>query len=101
MSDARSLFESFFLFMALCILAFILDISIGHTIDVYLQAFANRNLFQDVTPAWDTSHILRLFVTEFHLYIYILPIMGLCQFIYVCVRRQRYDTELPETPHYV
>jgi hypothetical protein len=100
MSSAKSLFDSFFVFISLLIFAFLLDISIGHAIDVYIRAFAERALFSGVTSGWDTSWELRTFVTNFHLFIYILPAMGLGQFIYTAIRRTRYDAYAPEEAYY-
>lgn len=100
MSDAKSLFDSFFVFIFLLIFAFLLDVSIGHAIDVYIRAFAERGLFSGVTAEWDTSWELRTFVTNFHLLIYIIPAMGLGQFIYTAIRRQRYDAYAPEEAYY-
>lgn len=100
MSDARSLFNSFFVFIFLLIFAFLIDISIGHAIDEFLVAFAARGLFAGVTATWDTSWELRTFVTNFHLFIYIIPAIGLGQFIYTAIRRQRYDVYTPEEAYY-
>jgi len=101
MSDARSLFDSFFVFIFLLILAFLLDISIGHAIDSCLISFSQRGLFSDVTAAWDTSAPLRSFVTNFHLMLYIAPAIGLGQFLYTACRKQRYDVYTPEEAYYV
>ena len=100
MSDAKSLFDSFFLFIFLLIFAFLLDVSIGHAIDEFLVAFAERGLFSGVTAEWDTSWALRTFVTNFHLLIYIIPAIGLGQFLYTAVRKQRYDVYEPEGAYY-
>lgn len=100
MSSARSLFDSFFVFIFLLVFAFLLDISIGHAIDSYLVAFADRGLFSNVTPSWDTSWELRTFVTNFHLMLYIAPAIGLGQFIYTAIRRTRYDVYEQEGAYY-
>ena len=100
MSSARSLFDSFFLFIFLLIFALLLDVSIGHAIDEFLVAFAERGLFSDVTKSWDSSWELRTFVTNFHLFIYIIPAIGLGQFLYTAIRRQRYDVYEPEQAYY-
>ena len=100
MSSAKSLFDSFFLFIFLLIFAILVDFSIGHAIDVFLVAFAERGLFSGVTAEWDTSWELRTFVTNFHLFIYIIPAIGLGQFLYTAIRRQRYDVYEPEQAYY-
>jgi hypothetical protein len=100
MSSARSLFDSFFVFIFLLIFAIIVDFSIGHAIDEILISFAARGLFSDVTTAWDSSWELRTFVTNFHLFIYIIPAIGLGQFLYTAIRRQRYDVYQPEEAYY-
>ncbi len=91
MSSAKSLFDSFFVFIFLLIFAILIDFSIGHAIDEFLVAFAERGLFSGVTAEWDTSWELRTFVTNFHLFIYIVPAIGLAQFLYTAIRRTRYD----------
>ena len=100
MSSAKSLFDSFFVFIFLLIFAILVDFSIGHAIDSYLVAFAERGLFSGVTPEWDTSWELRTFVTNFHLFIYIVPAIGLGQFLYTAIRRTRYDVYEPEQAYY-
>jgi hypothetical protein len=100
MSSARSLFDSFFVFIFLLIFAILIDFSIGHAIDEFLVAFADRGLFSGVTGSWDTSWELRTFVTNFHLFIYIIPAIGLGQFLYTAIRRQRYDVYEPEQAYY-
>jgi ABC-type dipeptide/oligopeptide/nickel transport system permease component len=86
MSSAKSLFDSFFVFIFLLIFAIIVDFSIGHAIDV--------------TTAWDSSWELRTFVTNFHLFIYVIPAIGLGQFLYTAIRKQRYDVYTPEEAYY-
>ena len=44
MSSAKSLFDSFFVFIFLLIFAILVDFSIGHAIDEFLVAFAERGL---------------------------------------------------------
>jgi hypothetical protein len=100
MSSAKSLFDSFFLFIFLLIFAILVDFSIGHAIDEVLVSFAERGLFSDVTADWDASWELRTFVTNFHLFIYIIPAIGLGQFLYTAIRRQRYDVYEPEQAYY-
>lgn len=100
MSSARSLFDSFFVFIFLLIFAILVDFSIGHAIDEFLVAFAERGLFSGVTESWDTSWELRTFVTNFHLFIYIIPAIGLGQFLYTAIRRTRYDQYEPEQAYY-
>lgn len=100
MSSARSLFDSFFVFIFLLIFAILVDFSIGHAIDEFLCTVADRGMFAHVTTEWDTSHLLRLFVSEFHLFVYLIPAYGLAQFMFTAIRRQRYDTELPEQHYY-
>jgi hypothetical protein len=100
MSSARSLFDSFFVFIFLLIFAFLVDVSIGHSIDVFLVAFAERGMFSLVDSSWDTSWELRTFVTNFHLFIYVIPAIGLGQFLYTAIRRQRYDVYQPEEAYY-
>lgn len=100
MSSAKSLFDSFFVFIFLLIFAILVDFSIGHAIDSYLVAFAERGLFSDVTTEWDTSWELRTFVTNFHLFIYVVPAIGLGQFLYTAIRRTRYDQYEPEQAYY-
>ncbi|RKX64896.1 MAG: hypothetical protein DRP42_05670 [Tenericutes bacterium] len=100
MSSARSLFDSFFLFIFLLIFAILVDFSIGHAIDSCLVSFSERGLFSGVTAEWDTSWELRTFVTNFHLFIYIIPAIGLGQFLYTAIRRQRYDVYEPEQAYY-
>ncbi len=77
-----------------------IDISIGHAIDEFLVAFAERNMFANVTPDWDSSWELRTFVTNFHLFIYTIPAIGLGQFLYTAIRKQRYDVYEPEGAYY-
>lgn len=101
MSSAKSLFDSFFVFIFLLIFAFLVDLSIGHAIDEVLVSFAERGMFSDVTHQWDSSWELRTFVTNFHLFIYVIPAIGLGQFLYTAIRRQRYDVYAPEEPYYV
>jgi len=101
MSDARSLFDSFFVFIFLLVLAVLLDVSIGHAIDSVLVSFAERGLFSDLTTEWDASWELRTFVTNFHLMLYIAPAIGLGQFLYTACRKQRYDVYTPEEAYYV
>ena len=100
MSSAKSLFDSFFVFIFLLIFAILVDFSIGHAIDEFLVAFAERGLFSGVTAEWDTSWELRTFVTNFHLFIYVVPAIGLGQFLYTAIRRTRYDVYEQETPYY-
>ena len=100
MSSAKSLFDSFFVFIFLLIFAILIDFSIGHAIAEFLVAFAERGLFSGVTAEWDTSWELRTFVTNFHLFIYVIPAIGLGQFLYTAIRRTRYDVYEQETPYY-
>lgn len=100
MSSAKSLFDSFFVFIFLLIFAILVDFSIGHAIDSYLVAFADRGLFSGVDTSWDTSWELRTFVTNFHLFIYIVPAIGLGQFLYTAIRRTRYDVYEQEGAYY-
>ena len=100
MSSAKSLFDSFFVFIFLLIFAFLVDVSIGHAIDEVLVSFAARGLFSGVTQSWDSSWELRTFVTNFHLFIYIIPAIGLGQFLYTAIRKQRYDVYQPEEAYY-
>ena len=100
MSSAKSLFDSFFVFIFLLIFAFIVDVSIGHSIDVFLVAFSERGMFSLVDASWDSSWELRTFVTNFHLFIYIIPAIGLGQFLYTAIRRTRYDVYEQESAYY-
>ena len=100
MSSAKSLFDSFFVFIFLLIFAVLVDVSIGHAIDEVLVSFAERGLFSGVTSEWDASWELRTFVTNFHLFIYIIPAIGLGQFLYTAIRKQRYDVYQPEEAYY-
>ena len=100
MSSAKSLFDSFFVFIFLLIFAILVDFSIGHAIDEFLVAFAERGLFSGVTAEWDTSWELRTFVTNFHLFIYVIPAIGLGQFLYTAIRRTRYDAYESEQAYY-
>lgn len=101
MSDAHSLFNSFFVFIFLLVFAFVLDITVGHAIDVVVVTFADSHLFADATTKWDNSGYINGFISNFHLLIYLIPAIGLGQFIYTAVRRQRYEAYVPEEAYYV
>ena len=100
MSSAKSLFDSFFVFIFLLIFAVLVDISIGHAIDEVLISFSERGMFSLVDASWDSSWELRTFVTNFHLFIYIIPAIGLGQFLYTAIRRTRYDVYEQEHAYY-
>ena len=101
MSSANSLFNSFFVFIFMLVFAFVLDVTVGHAIDVVVVKFADAHMYAEATPKWDNSGFIQGFISNFHLLIYLIPAIGLGQFIYTAIRRQRYDVYAPEEPYYV
>lgn len=92
MSSANSLFNSFFIFLFSIVFAFVLDVSVGHAIDEFLLSISFiAARMGDPGGAFDTSSMLAQFVGNFHLLIYLIPAMGLAQFIYTAIRRTRYE----------
>ena len=89
-----SLINSFFVMLISIILAFVLNIGLGFMLDRILIAFADAGLY-DVSAAWDPTSLVSMVCTLFYLLIYIVPILGVAQFVYTAVRRQRYDAYEP------
>lgn len=90
MSSGRSLIDAGFVFIISCLLAYILNISVGYMIDVYIDAGV-RYGFYHVPSAWDAAPNVQRITDMFYFIIYGLPIFGIIQFIYTAVRRQRYE----------
>jgi len=94
MSSGMSLINSFFVMIISIIFAFVLNVGLGFMLDRLLIAFAAAGLY-DVSEAWDPTSIVAMVCNLFYLLIYIVPILGVAQFVYTAVRRQRYDTYEP------
>lgn len=89
-----SLINSFFVMIISIIFAFVLNVGLGFMLDRLLIAFAEAGLY-DVSVAWDPTSIVVMVCNNFYLLIYIVPILGVAQFVYTAVRRQRYDAYEP------
>jgi len=90
MSSGMSLINSFFVMLISIILAFVLNIGLGFMLDRLLIAFAVAGLY-DVSDVWDPTSLVAMVCNMFYLLIYVVPILGIAQFVYTAVRRQRYD----------
>ncbi len=90
MSSGQSLINSFFVMIISFLLAFVLNVGLGFMLDRILIAFAEVGVY-DVSVAWDPTSLVAMICNMFYLLIYIVPILGIAQFVYTAVRRQRYD----------
>lgn len=90
MSSGNSLINAGFVFIIACLLAYVLNISVGTMVDAYIDAGVRYGLYH-VSPEWDATPNVQRIVNMFYLIIYGLPIFGIVQFIYTAVRRQRYE----------
>ena len=90
MSSGMSLINAFFVMVLSFIFAFVLNVGLGFMLDRVLIAFAAAGLY-DVSEAWDPTSLVAMVCNLFYLLIYIVPILGVAQFVYTAVRRQRYD----------
>jgi Na+/H+-dicarboxylate symporter len=92
-----SLINSFFVMIISLIFAFVLNVGLGFMLDRLLIAFAGAGLY-DVSEAWDPTSIVGMVCNNFYLLIYVVAILGIAQFVYTAVRRQRYDAYEPVEP---
>ena len=90
MSSGTSLINSFFVMLISFLLAFVLNVGLGFMLDRILIAFAAAGVY-DVSVVWDPTSVVAMVCNLFYLLIYIVPILGVAQFVYTAVRRQRYD----------
>lgn len=89
-----SLINSFFVMIVSFILAIVLNIGLGFMLDRILIAFASAGVY-DLSVAWDPSLHLSMNCNNFYLLVYMVPILGIAQFVFTAVRRQRYDAYEP------
>jgi len=89
-----SLINSFFVMLISFILALVLNVGLGFMLDRILIAFASAGLY-DVSAAWDPTSLISMICNNFYLLIYVVPILGVAQFVFTAVRRQRYDAYEP------
>ncbi len=94
MSSGMSLINSFFVMIVSFLLAFVLNVGLGFMLDRVLIAFATAGMY-DVSAEWDPTSLVSMVCTLFYLLIYVVPILGVAQFVYTAVRRQRYDQYEP------
>ncbi len=97
MSSGMSLLNSFFVMLISIIFAFVLNVGLGFMLDRLLIAFAAAGLY-DVSTVWDPTALVAMVCNLFYLLIYVVPILGVAQFVYTAVRRQRYDAYEPLEP---
>lgn len=90
MSSGKSLIGAGFVFIFSCLMAYVLNMSIGTAMDKFIEMFINYELYRP-GPEWETTHFVDRIANLFYLIIYGLPIFGLGQFIYTAVRRQKYE----------
>ena len=94
MSSGMSLINSFFVMIISIIFAFVLNVGLGFMLDRLLIAFAAAGMY-DVSVVWDPTSLVAMVCNLFYLLIYVVPILGIAQFVYTAVRRQRYDAYEP------
>lgn len=90
MSSGRSLINAGFVFIISCLLAYVLNMSIGFMMDAFIDAGVKYGMYH-VSPEWDSAPNVQRIVDMFYFIIYGLPIFGIVQFVYTAVRRQRYE----------
>ena len=86
--------DSFYVMLISFLLAYVLNIGLGFMLDHILVAFAAAGVY-DVSAVWDPTSHLSMNCNEFYLLLYMIPVLGIVQFVYTAVRRQRYDAYEP------
>lgn len=97
MTSGMSLVNAFYVMMISLMLCIVLNIGLGFALDRMLLAFAAAGMY-DVSEPWNPTYGIGMLCNEFYLLMYVPPILGVANFVYTAVRRQRYDAYEPLEP---
>ena len=94
MTSGMSLVNAFYVMMVSLMLCIVMNIGLGFALDRMLLAFAAAGLY-DVSVEWEPTYGIGMLCNEFYLLMYVPPLLGVANFVYTAVRRQRYDAYEP------
>jgi len=89
-SSGQSLFTAFIIMFVCIVFGVFINFSFASMFDMISNELAIAGV-HDVSPAWDTSSSADFMGGTIRLLGYAVPIMGVVNFLYSAVRRQRYD----------
>lgn len=86
----QSVWEGFIIMVFMIVFGVALSIAAGFAIDTTQDLFMDSGFLDDPGP-WDQSYTVNIMVNLIYVIVYLVPIIGIWNFIVVILRYQRYD----------